>query len=55
MTFAFVIGGGAASGQAVTPSVDRLTVEHAAVTSDVPLTGPATTAVNASFARSGSP
>ena len=55
MTFAFVIGGGAASGEAVTPPVDRLTVEHAAVTSDVPLTGPATTAVNASFAGSEAP
>ena len=55
LSVAFVVGGGGAEGRAVTPQVDQFTVDHAAVTGEVPLTGPAGTGVTVSFARSGTP
>jgi anti-sigma factor RsiW len=55
LSLAFVLGGNASGGQRVTPQVDQFTVDHAAVTSEVPLTGPAGNAVTASFAHTGSP
>lgn len=55
LSLAFLVGGGAPAGRPVTPQVDRFTVDHAAVTGEVPLTGPAGTGVTVSFATSGSP
>jgi len=55
LSLAFAVGGGGAEGRAVTPQVDRFTVDHAAVTGEVPLTGPAGTGVTVSFATSGAP
>jgi anti-sigma factor RsiW len=46
---AFVVGGGPEGGAPVRPQVDRFTVEHAAVTGELPLSDPAAGAVTASF------
>jgi anti-sigma factor RsiW len=46
---AFVVGGGPAEGQPVAPQVDKYTVEHAAVTPEVPLTDQGGPAVTVSF------
>src|SRR5204863_9825668 len=46
---AVVIGGGPSGGKPVTPQVDRFTVEHAAVTPEVPLTGQGGPGVAVSF------
>jgi anti-sigma factor RsiW len=50
---AFLLGGGPAGGRAVTPQVDRFSVEHAAVTPEVPLTDQG--AVLVSFPGAGAP
>jgi hypothetical protein len=55
LAVAFLVGGGS-SGRAVNPPVDQFTVEHAAVTKEVPLSGSSvTSAVTASFARNEAP
>ena len=46
---AFLVGGGPAEGDPVAPQVDKYTVEHAAVTPEVPLTDQGGPAVTVSF------
>jgi anti-sigma factor RsiW len=46
---AFLVGGGPVEGQPVSPQVDQFTVEHAAVTPEVPLTDQSGPAVTVSF------
>jgi anti-sigma factor RsiW len=52
---AVVIGGGPSGGRPVTPQVDRFTVEHAAVTPEVPLTDQGGPGVVVSFPLPASP
>jgi anti-sigma factor RsiW len=55
LSVAFVLGGGTTGGRPVTPEVEQFTVEHAAVTNEVPLSNPAGSGVTASFARPAPP
>lgn len=52
---AVVVGGGPSGGRPVTPQVDRFSVEHAAVTPEVPLTDQGGPAVGVSFPLPASP